>query len=311
MKLPRPLAQIQRHASAPSTPLLPHASGAAPSNSTVSPFWAPSPASPKLAAGSLSRSARAGLAASVLAMGALSVQSSAFAQAKAEPAYTLTGNAAIVSDYRYRGITQTRFGPALQAGGDFGLPNGVYLGAWATNIKWIKDAGAKGGLELDLYGGYKTELAKDVVADIGVLRYQYPGNTYGSIRDKGVLINDNANTTELYGAVTYGPVTAKYSRSVTSLFGFKDSSGSGYFDLSASFDLGDGWTVVPHFGRQTVAKNSAANYNDLAVGVTKDFSGILLGLNFVTVDAKNEKTYQADGKFAGKSGVVLSARYNF
>lgn len=316
MKLPRPLAQIQRHASAPSKSLLPHASGAAPSNSTVSPFWAPSPASPKLAAGSLSRSARAGLAASVLAMGALSVQTSAFAQAKAEPAYTLTGNAAIVSDYRYRGITQTTFDPALQVGADFSLPNGLYLGAFLTNIKWIKDYGrsdgnpsVKGSSELDLYGGFKTELAKGITGDIGILRYQYPGNTLQN--HSGY---DNANTTEIYGAVSFGPATLKYSRSTTNLFGNPNSKGSGYLDLTAAFDLGDGWSVTPHIGRQTVANAtaSAGDYTDVSVGLTKDFAGVLFGLTFVTVDAKDENFYQTFAKkFQGKSGVVLSARYNF
>ncbi|NDE46156.1 MAG: hypothetical protein EB006_08960, partial [Betaproteobacteria bacterium] len=210
------------------------------------------------------------------------------------------------------GITQTRFGPALQVGADLGLPNGLYAGVWATNIKWIKDAGAKGSSEIDFYGGYKTELAKDVVADVGLLRYQYAGNSYGSLRDPdGKLINDNANTTEIYAALTYGPVTAKYSRSLTSLFGFKDSTGSGYLDLSASFDMGSGWTLVPHLGRQTVANNSAYDYTDYSIAITKDVSGLVLGLSLIGVDAKNEGLYQADGKFAGKSAVVLSAKYNF
>jgi len=92
---------------------------------------------------------------------------------QAQDKYALTGNAAVVSDYRYRGITQTRFDPALQVGADLGLPNGLYAGVWATNIKWIKDAGGKGSSEIDLYGGYKTELSKDLLLDVGVLRYQY------------------------------------------------------------------------------------------------------------------------------------------
>jgi len=226
--------------------------------------------------------------------------------ASAEDKLSLTGNAAVVSDYRYRGITQTRFGPALQVGADLGLPNGLYAGVWATNIKWIKDAGAKGSSEVDLYGGYKTEIAKDVVADVGLLRYQYLGNTLGKVPGF-----DNANTTEIYGALTYGPVTAKYSHALTSLFGFKDSSGSGYFDLSASFDMGSGWTLVPHLGRQRVANNSTADYTDYSIAITKDVSGILLGLSLIGVDAKDEMAYRADGKFAGKSAVVLSAKYNF
>ncbi|NBO03252.1 MAG: hypothetical protein EBV16_03555, partial [Betaproteobacteria bacterium] len=93
--------------------------------------------------------------------------------------------------------------------------------------------------------------------------------------------------------------------------GFKDSSGSGYFDLSASFDMGSGWTLVPHLGRQRVANNSTADYTDYSIAITKDVSGLLLGLSLIGVDAKDEMAYRADGKFAGKSAVVLSAKYNF
>ena len=126
---------------------------------------------------------------------------------------------------------------------------------------------------------------------------------------------DNANTTEIYGALTYGPVTAKYSHALTSLFGFKDSSGSGYFDLSASFDMGSGWTLVPHLGRQTVdgVGNGKYSYTDYSIGMTKDWSGVLLGLSWVGTDVKDKADFlnPVNGKFAGKSGVVLSAKYNF
>jgi uncharacterized protein (TIGR02001 family) len=80
-----------------------------------------------------------------------------------------------VTDYRYRGISQTRLKPALQGGVDYSA-GGFYLGAWASTIKWIKDAGGDASAEIDLYGGYKGEIAKDVTFDVGVLTYQYPSN---------------------------------------------------------------------------------------------------------------------------------------
>ena len=248
------------------------------------------------------------------ASGSLLVASLAIwsASVQAQQGLSLTGNAAVVSDYRYRGLSQTRFDPALQLGADLGLPNGLYAGVWATNIKWIKDAGpgGKGSMEIDLYGGYKTELSKDFVADVGVLRYQYPGNNYAALG-----ANDNANTTELYGALSFGPATLKYSHAVTSLFGFKDSKGSNYLDVSASVDLGGGWAVLPHLGRQTVegAGNSKYSYTDYSLGVTKDFSGVLFGLTAVGTSVKNKADFSAnpEGKFLGKSGIVLSAKYNF
>ena len=54
----------------------------------------------------------------------------------------LAYNVGAVSDYRYRGISQSRLKPALQAGVDF-TKGPFYLGAWASTIKWIKDAGGE------------------------------------------------------------------------------------------------------------------------------------------------------------------------
>lgn len=117
----------------------------------------------------------------------------AFAQATAPaPEYTLGYNVGVVTDYRYRGISQSRLDPALQGGIDFSHKSGFYVGAWASTIKWIKDAGAsKGSMELDLYAGYKGEIAKDLGFDVGYLRYEYPSN---KLKD---VTGANANTDEL------------------------------------------------------------------------------------------------------------------
>lgn len=136
-------------------------------------------------------------------------------------------NAGVVTDYRYRGISQSRLQPALQGGVDF-TAGAFYLGAWGSTIKWIKDGGGDANVEIDLYGGYKGEISKGVTYDIGALAYQYPSNK----------LKPSANTFEVYGAITAGPVTAKYSRSTTNLFGFANSKGSGYLDISATFDVG-------------------------------------------------------------------------
>jgi uncharacterized protein (TIGR02001 family) len=226
----------------------------------------------------------------------------AFAQAKApEPDYTLSFNAGVVTDYRYRGISQSRLKPAVQAGADFAHKNGFYLGTWGSSIKWLKDAGADANVEIDVYGGYKGSINKDVGYDVGVLTYIYPGHG----------VTPSPNTTELYGALTMGPVTAKYSHSVTNLFGFANSKNSGYVDLNATFDLGSGWSVVPHLGYQRVSKNSAASYADYSVTVNKDLgNGISLSAAIVGTDAKGYVS-PVNGKDLGKTGVVLGAKYSF
>ena len=161
-------------------------------------------------------------------------------------------NVGAVSDYRYRGISQSRLDPALQGGVDATLPGGFYAGTWLSTIKWIKDAGGSADIEWDIYGGYKMEVAKDMGIDVGLLRYQYPNHDLGT----------SPNTTEIYGAFTYQIVTLKYSHSLTNLFGFGDSKNSGYFDFTANIDLGGGFTLTPHVGYQKVHGNNNANYTD-------------------------------------------------
>jgi len=222
----------------------------------------------------------------------------ALAQA-ATPDYTLSYNVGVVTDYRYRGISQTRLKPALQGGADFAHSSGFYIGTWASTIKWIKDAGGDSKVEVDLYGGYKFN-AGPVAMDVGVLRYLYPSSSLGI----------NPDTTELYAAGSWGPATLKYSHAVTNLFGFADSKGSGYLDLSATFDLGNGWSVVPHIGHQKVKNNGAFSYTDYSVTVAKD-----LGNGFVAslavVDTDNNNYLAPNGKNLGKAGAVLGLKYSF
>jgi uncharacterized protein (TIGR02001 family) len=211
-------------------------------------------------------------------------------------------NVGATTDYRYRGISQTRLRPAVQGGVDY-TQGGFYLGAWASTIKWIKDFGGDADLEIDLYGGYKGELIKDVNYDVGLLTYQYPSNK----------LNPSANTTELYGALTYGPATLKYSHAVTNTFGAPDSKNSFYLDASATFDV-SGVSVVPHIGYQKIKglAGSDATYTDYSLTASKDFSGFLLSAALVGTDA--EKTFYAspvNGKFLGKAGIVLAVKYTF
>jgi uncharacterized protein (TIGR02001 family) len=230
------------------------------------------------------------------------------APAAAEPeASPLSFNLTLTTDYRYRGISQTRLKPAIQGGVDYALPGGFYVGAWASTIKWIKDAGGEANAEVDLYGGYKGEIAKDFTYDVGFLRYQYPSNK----------LNPSANTNEIYGAVTFGPATLKYSHSLSNLFGFADSKNSGYVDLSATFEVGTAIQLIPHVGYQRVAHNSDFSYADYSFTVGKDFSGFFLSATFpIGTNAKKiggvpAYNYNAGEKDLGKTGLVVAVKKTF
>ncbi len=212
-------------------------------------------------------------------------------------------NVGVVSDYRYRGISQSRVKPAIQGGVDY--TNGpVYLGLWASSIKWIGDFGGDADVEIDLYGGIKGDLGGGFGYDVGVLTYQYPSNK----------LSPSANTTELYGAVTYGPATLKYSHAVTNTFANTDSKNSYYLDLSAGFDLGGGLMLTPHLGYQKIKGpfSGVGSYTDYALTLSKDFSGLVASAAIVGTDAdKSFYSSPVNGKELGKTGVVVGLKYNF
>ena len=152
---------------------------------------------------------------------------------------------------------------------------------------------------MDLYGGYKGS-AGAVGYDVGVLRYQYPGHNF----------EVSPNTTEVYVAGTYGPATLKYSHATTNLFGFENSKNSYYVDLSATFDLGGGWSVVPHVGYQKVKNNAEATYTDYSVTLGKDL-GNGLSASLMLVDTDTKAYVGPNDKVLSKSGVVVGVKYSF
>ena len=260
---------------------------------------------------------------SKLLLALLATSSAAFAQtAPAAPETTIAYNVGVVNEYRYRGIAQTHGDPALQGGVDYANANGFYLGAWGSTIKWIKDNSAvatatevKGPVEIDLYGGYKFEAA-GLAYDVGYLRYQYQGNTLEKTGGTSNGVWTNANTDEIYGAVTAGAFTAKYSYSLSDLFGNKDSKGSTYIDLSATFDLGEGYSLVPHVGRQEVKNTSTANYTDLALTLNKDLGdGLSASVAAISTNAKGGagEFYSSPYKSfnQGKNALVVGVKYSF
>ena len=237
----------------------------------------------------------------------LATSSAAFAQT-APAAPEVTYNVGVVSQYRYRGIAQTKGDAALQGGADYANANGFYAGAWGSTIKWIKDAGsdAKGPVELDLYGGYKFEAA-GVAYDVGYLRYEYVGNTYNKITG-----NVNANTDEVYGAATYGVFTAKYSYAFSDLFGTAKSKGSAYVDLSANLDLGNGYSLVPHVGHQKVSNTPNVSYTDFALTLNKDLGdGLSASVAAISTNAKNVDAFTVNGYNTAKNALIVGVKYAF
>ncbi len=195
--------------------------------------------------------------------------------------HTLTGNVGFFSQYIFRGITQTDKEPAIQGGLDYVHSSGIYLGTWGSNVSILRDTNlysSGGSLEWDFYGGYKGTFGKsDFGYDLGFLQYWYPGTaTSGS--------GNKADTTEIYGAVTWKWLSGKLSYAISDkVFGVSDAQGTYYLDLSANIPLGDKFALQLHYGDQKYTGNSSgvsndsfASYTDWKIGATyslpKDFT---------------------------------------
>jgi uncharacterized protein (TIGR02001 family) len=250
---------------------------------------------------------------------AVLAQAAPAAPAKVEPEYTITGNAGLFSDYRFRGYTQTDYNPAFQGGIDFVHKSGFYLGNWNSNVNSTVYNGAS--LEMDFYGGYKTTFG-DFGLDVGTIYYFYPGT--GQLTP-GV----DAKNWEVYIGGSYGPVSLKYYYSFTDFFGLNggllvpptgaDTKGSQYLDLTGTFDLGGGWGIVGHVGWQYVKNGKDVgliedSFYDYKLGVTYDIggSGWIGGLAVVgTSEKKVFATSDFDPDGAGKTSVIVSITKSF
>jgi uncharacterized protein (TIGR02001 family) len=103
---------------------------------------------------------------------ALMTSAPAFAQEEAEGPVTVSGSVALVSDYRFRGVSQTDKGMAIQGGITATHESGLYAGTWASNLAgWGQFGGSN--MELDLFAGYAIPLG-GATLDVGLTWYMYP-----------------------------------------------------------------------------------------------------------------------------------------
>ena len=113
---------------------------------------------------------------------------------------SVSGNVALVTDYRFRGVSFSGGDIAIQGGVDLVHRSGFYVGAWASSIE---DSPTFGEVELDLYAGWSGDVAEGVGLDAGLLYYAYPA------KDDGPLAGPS-DYFEPYASVTgqLGPVAA-------------------------------------------------------------------------------------------------------
>ena len=231
-----------------------------------------------------------------------------------EPDFTISGNFGLVSDYRFRGVSQTNEKPAAQGGFDFTHKSGIYLGTWASNVSQWANAG--GSMEIDIYGGFRGTLpAGEIGYDVGLIEYTYPGNNTGT--------SPKNRTQEWYVGFSGGPLSYKFYRTTSNWFGINaNSSGSTYHDVNASFALNEQVTLSAHVGRQDIKGTHTVNpdFTDYSVGVSVALpDGYTAGVKFTTVDLKDSRSnssatgawFFAAGSGLANDAIVLSLSKTF
>jgi uncharacterized protein (TIGR02001 family) len=241
----------------------------------------------------------------------LGLAGSAYAEEAASP---FTANVGLVTDYAYRGISQTNSKPALQGGFDYAHSSGFYAGVWGSNISWLSDLTdtAPGGtgrvsssLELDGYLGFKGNVGTSGFGyDVGVLTYYYPGDYPAGFT--------SPDTTELYVAGSYSVFSLKYSHAVTNLFGTANSKNSGYLDAALNFTLPGDVGLGLHVGRQKINCSGCNSYTDYKISLSKEYAGFNWGIAYVDTSLHgNTELFGPTGRSLSDGRFIASVSKSF
>lgn len=257
--------------------------------------------------------------------------------------HTFTSNVSLVSDYRFRGISQTMRRPAIQGGFDYSHVSGWYLGTWASNVDGTTHFYNNTSMEWDFYGGIKGKMCPCSIPDfsynVGLIYYYYPGG------EAFIPEHVHLNTAELFIEFTYKWFTVKYWQTLTDYFGicsdnpptnwedsYSDrpngsSRGSIYIEANATFDLykktcwgcleGGKLNLLLHVGHQTVRNYEHLSYTDWRVTLTQEFAWFNVFVSYVGTNAKHDyfdvpdNAYHSSVRHLGAQGFVVGVIRTF
>ncbi len=176
----------------------------------------------------------------------------------------LSGTVTVVSDYDFRGVTQTAGDPALQGSIDWAAESGLYLGAWASNVDFGNCCDED--YEVDLYAGFSG--GDDVTWDVGFIYYLYPGA-------------EDLDFPEIYAEAGWNWLSGKiwYSND----FGNSDES-SFYYEANGNWEVAENFGLTAHIGYSdgdAIDVLFEDSYMDWSVGVTYTLGNFDLGLKYV------------------------------
>lgn len=199
-----------------------------------------------------------------------------------------SANTALVSDYVFRGVSQSDEKPAFQGGFDATHESGVYAGIWGSNIDFNESGGVDGpSLEVDVYGGYSGSI-NDISYDVGVIYYHYPG------------ADDTLDYDFFEGSIAIGYDFGKFSTSASVNYSpeyFGESGDAQYYALNVDVPLMKDLSLSAHVGRQEIDDNDAFgfdDYTDWSLGLNYTLEGFDMFVQYIDTDL-DETEDCADG----------------
>jgi uncharacterized protein (TIGR02001 family) len=224
------------------------------------------------------------LGSAVLAAAALLVPAPVSAQQSIESlGLTVTTTPALLSDYMFRGISQTRGGPAAQLTLDVEHGSGLYVGAFVSNVAF---PGTNLRQELDFNAGYRFTVG-GVKLDLGATYFGYPGYEAGpggfewAWWEANLRASYEIDPLKFVGLVAYSP-------------NFNFESGEAWYveagvDIKLDFEI----TGSLRFGRQYIQYNTTSpadhgsfgtpDYNVFAFGLSREIAyGVIGAATFST-----------------------------
>jgi uncharacterized protein (TIGR02001 family) len=216
---------------------------------------------------------------------------------------SVNGGATVVSDYRFRGISQTDKRPAVQGSVSLSHESGLYAGVWGSSIDDYVAAGSD--QEIDLSIGYKRTFGSTTV-DVGLLYYYYPGSG-GANTD---FAEPYASVSQAFGGVT-AKATVAYAPSQSALTIGAGDEDNLYIagDLSGAVP-GTPLSLSAHLGHSFGPSylTIGDEYTDWSVGASYAIKSFTVGLSYVDTDGT---FITPSGRNASKAGVVASLGVSF
>lgn len=224
----------------------------------------------------------------------------AAAPAEAEAPWAVHGSVGLLSDYVWRGVSQTQEDPALQAEVNLEHQSGFYAGLWASSIDFTAAGEEDDGIdyELDGYLGWAGELRPGLELDVVLTRAAYPGARRGYDYDYTELETTLGFAEHYHVGLAYSP----------DIFGL---GGKGYYwNAGGEWPLGEsGFGLKLQVGHYDLDDAAGDSYQDYLIALTREFGPVQAQLQYTDTSSYGPELSEAldDSRLAdGRVALALS-----